>query len=179
MGRTVNPLASPSGVRIPPGPPLFTSMGDQLSWREHLPYKQGVGGSNPSSPTILVTFWVIFLFKMTLKKFAFRKKIYIIGSVLNFQNLHPQLNWKSIGLRNRRLQVRTLLGAPQIFARVVEWQMCGNASIRKAMRHIGAIPPKTRFASESYAKRHLRGVHIFFSENIIFCSGGGMVDTYA
>ena len=27
-------------------------MGDQLSWLEHLPYKQGVIGSSPISPTI-------------------------------------------------------------------------------------------------------------------------------
>jgi len=36
----------------------------------------------------LVTFWVIFCLKAS-KKFAFDEKIYIIGSVLNFQNLHP------------------------------------------------------------------------------------------
>ena len=28
-------------------------MGDQLSWLEHLPYKQGVGSSSLSSPTII------------------------------------------------------------------------------------------------------------------------------
>ena len=28
-------------------------MGDQLSWLEHLPYKQGVIGSSPISPTII------------------------------------------------------------------------------------------------------------------------------
>ena len=35
---------------------LMTSMylGDQLSWLEHLPYKQGVIGSSPISPTIFV-----------------------------------------------------------------------------------------------------------------------------
>ena len=30
----------------------FSHMGDQLSWLEHLPYKQGVIGSSPISPTI-------------------------------------------------------------------------------------------------------------------------------
>ena len=31
---------------------LMWVMGDQLSWLEHLPYKQGVIGSSPISPTI-------------------------------------------------------------------------------------------------------------------------------
>ena len=39
-------------VRFPMGPPLKFIMGDQLSWLEHLPYKQGVIGSSPISPTI-------------------------------------------------------------------------------------------------------------------------------
>ena len=30
----------------------FIFLGDQLSWLEHLPYKQGVIGSSPISPTI-------------------------------------------------------------------------------------------------------------------------------
>ena len=32
-------------------------MGDQLSWLEHLPYKQGVGSSSLSSPTIILFFF--------------------------------------------------------------------------------------------------------------------------
>ena len=31
---------------------IYYLLGDQLSWREHLPYKQGVIGSSPISPTI-------------------------------------------------------------------------------------------------------------------------------
>ena len=31
---------------------VSTYLGDQLSWLEHLPYKQGVTGSSPISPTI-------------------------------------------------------------------------------------------------------------------------------
>ena len=33
---------------------VIVGMGDQLSWLEHLPYKQGVIGSSPISPTISI-----------------------------------------------------------------------------------------------------------------------------
>ena len=52
---TFNPLV---GVRFPVGPPLtlvkfIISLDDQLSWLEHLPYKQGVIGSSPISSTMI------------------------------------------------------------------------------------------------------------------------------
>lgn len=43
--------------------------------------------------------------------------------------LHPQLNWKSIGLRNRRLQVRTLLGAP-FFVQSEVYSFCFVIAVR-------------------------------------------------
>ena len=54
-------------------------MGGQLSWLEHLPYKQGVTGSSPVSPTIKTHTAILFIM-LTVNLLTIKTSLVISGS---------------------------------------------------------------------------------------------------
>ncbi len=98
---------------------------------EHLPYKQGVGGSNPSSPTAesLTKFVRLFSFYIVYPDHMYFTYILYSKSTDSFYKGSTQNVQERLKRHNRKLEKATQVGAPWILLWSISKPTKGEAQI--------------------------------------------------